>query len=121
MWTKVRRFRLHNGCDFSAIAAFSVRVSGDGRGMSVGNVPSDPPAPGHPISHAHWLAELAEVLDKVHNVLNRLDLSGDQRAAAHDLHHRIEAARHEVRSLRHSRSLAPRDKVAPEWSESGAW
>jgi hypothetical protein len=51
----------------------------------------------------------------------RLALLPEKRAAARELHWRIEAARLEVQSLRVSRSIRPRDEMGPERIESAAW
>jgi hypothetical protein len=65
----------------------------------VRNTPIEVPA----AARARWLAELAETLDEAQRLLARLDLSGHQQASSVELFLRIEAARHEIESLRVSR------------------
>ena len=81
------------------------------------SVPAEVP----PGAKARWLAELANALDDAQQLLMRLALHPEERAAARELHWRIEAARLEVQSLRVSRSVRPRDEIGPERIESAAW
>lgn len=86
------------------------------RGAKVSSVPIGMPA----AERARWLAEVSNALDEARHILTTLSLPEEDYGLAMDLHIRIEAARFEVRSLRLSRSVQPRDKVSPNWTEF-AW
>lgn len=81
------------------------------------SVPTELPA----ADRARWLAEVADALEQAHRLLFELDLKEDSAAEALDLHLRIEAARLEVQSLRLSRSITPRTRPDPDWTNFPAW
>jgi hypothetical protein len=70
-------------------------------------------------TRARWLAELAGVLDETQRLLARLDLGAEQQTAGVELFLRIEAARHEVQSLRLSRQS--RSDSGPTWTNLVPW
>lgn len=80
------------------------------------SVPTEVPA----ADRARWLAEVADALEQAHRLLFELDLENDAAAGALDLHVRIEAARLEVQALRLSRSIVPRTRPDPNWTNL-AW
>jgi hypothetical protein len=86
--------------------------------MKVCSVPPEVPARGE---RAKWLADLSNALNEAHDLLLGLNLQGERRADAFELHLRIEAARLEVQSLRLSRSLQPRQEPHPNWTELQPW
>lgn len=81
------------------------------------SVPSELPA----AERARWLAELFETLDAAQRLLPRLALGAHQKSEALDLYVRIQAAQLEVRALRISRSLTPREHHGPERTELRPW
>jgi hypothetical protein len=81
------------------------------------SVPIQAPA----AERARWLAELAEALARAQRILGVFNFEGSRQAEARELYLRIEAARHEVHSLRLSRSLHPRSEQSPERIETSAW
>ena len=81
------------------------------------SVPSEAPT----AARARWLAELADALDRAHQLLLELDLQPDLRPDALDLHFRIEAARLEVQLLRLRRSMTPGNEFGPEWTGISPW
>jgi hypothetical protein len=70
-------------------------------------------------TRARWLAELADVLDQTQRLLARLNLRAEQQGAGVELFLRIEAARHEVQSLRLSRQS--RSDSDPAWTNLAPW
>jgi hypothetical protein len=81
------------------------------------SVPTEVPA----ADRARWLAEVADALERAHQLLFELDLENDAAADALDLYIRIEAARLEVQALRLSRSVTPRTRPDPDWTNLPAW
>ena len=80
-------------------------------GARVSSVPTQVPA----AERARWLTDVSNALDEARHVLTNLSLADEDYGLAIDLHVRIEAALFEVRSLRLSRSLQPRDEISPKW------
>jgi G:T-mismatch repair DNA endonuclease (very short patch repair protein) len=70
-------------------------------------------------ARARWLAEVAETLEQAERLLNRLKLSGRCAPLVVELELRIEAAKHEVGSLRMSRQ--PRTDSGPTWTDFPPW
>jgi hypothetical protein len=81
------------------------------------SVPTEVPA----ADRAGWLAEVADALEQAHRLLFELDLENDATSDALDLYVRIEAARLEVQALRLSRSITPRARTDPNWTNLPAW
>jgi hypothetical protein len=70
---------------------------------------------------ARWLAELAQVLEGAQELVNSLALARGHYIETLDVSARLEAARAEVRSLRHSRMDATIKDLGPCWSEHLPW
>ena len=81
------------------------------------SVPIDVPA----ADRARWLAEVSQALDEACVLLHALRIKDGEYDLACDLNARIESARFEVRSLRLSRSLQPRDDNDPKWTKFAPW
>jgi hypothetical protein len=81
------------------------------------SVPTDVPA----ADRARWLAEVADALEQAHRLLFELHLENDAASDALDLYVRIEGARLQVQALRSSRSITPRARPDPNWTNLPAW
>lgn len=77
------------------------------------NLPAEVPA----AARAKWLAEVAETLEQAQGLLNRLKIGGLDPAKAAEVTVRIEAAKHEVQSLR----ARPRAENEPRWTNLPPW
>ena len=79
------------------------------------STPVDIPA----VARARWLADVAETLDQAKDLLDRLKLARTDAALAVELAMRIEAAKHQVDSLRMSRLRRPNPD--PIWPRLPPW
>lgn len=71
------------------------------------------------VARARWLAEVAETLEQAEILLNRLKRGGYPPANLVALTMRIDAAKHEVESLRISRLARP--EAEPRWTKLPPW
>jgi acyl-CoA reductase-like NAD-dependent aldehyde dehydrogenase len=68
-----------------------------------------------------WLAQIAGALEQAQHLLIQLEWTEERRPLLLDVHHRIEAAKLEIQSLRRSRSLRPRDEFDPDRLQFSTW
>lgn len=81
------------------------------------------PNEGFAVARTRWLAELAEALEEATQVIKQLRLAGCSLDAVEqvELCARIEAAKIEVETVRHARSLALAQHSCPEWTKNVPW
>jgi hypothetical protein len=65
---------------------------------------------------ARWFAEMAAALDRALEILPEIIMASQHRPAILELYARLEAARAELKSLRHG---SERGEIGPDWTQFG--